>query len=245
MKDLKFIVLILFISSFFSCNRLLIELYTTKEVKTEVLYNKKKDKTLVLFPMVHINHPEFYADAKSKLQQLRKQGYTVFFESVALRDSTSFTSQELDTIKRKTRKIVGMHFTNFKDKKNKSIPNAIRNNNYISQSRENLGMQPEDFIVDIPMDVLIEIYEEKYGDIKLTPCDWETDYLEKYNCETIPEVRADDMIVYTRNDTIEKRVYESELKKIALVYGGQHFQFLKGGFQQHGYKEIDTLALFK
>ena len=95
------------------------------------------------------------------------------------------------------------------------------------------------------MNELIEIYEKKYGPIKLTDCDWETDYLEKYECETVPKIRTDDILVYTRNDTIEKRVYESKLKKIALVYGEKHFNFIKGGFQQNGYKEVDTLNLFE
>ncbi len=245
MKYLKLILLIFTVVFICSCNRLLIGLLTSKEVKTEVFFNQNENKTLVLFPMVHINHPEFYADVKYKLEKLRKQGYTVFFESIALKDSTAFTAQEMDTLTRKTRKILGIYMSDYKDQKNKSLPRAIRNNNYISQNRENLGMQPQDMIVDIPMDELIDIYEAKYGNIQLTQCDWETDYLEKYKCETVPEVRADEIIMYTRNDTIEKRVYESELKKIALVYGSGHFNFIKGGFQQNGYKKIDSLNLFK
>ncbi|TXK74600.1 hypothetical protein [Mesonia sp. HuA40] len=242
----SFIVLILFLCVLSSCSTIYLKLITSKKVKTKVFYNQEKDKTLVLFPMVHINHPEFYADVKTKLEKLRKQGYTVFFESVALRDSTAFSPQEMDTLKRKMRKIVGMHFSDsFKDKENKSIPKIIRNSKYTSQNRENLGIQPADIRVDIPGDKMIEIYEEKYGPIKLTQCDWETDYLEKYECETVPRVRADDIMVYTRNDTIEKRVYGSKLKKIALVYGKKHFQFIKGGFLGNGYTEIDSLNLFK
>ncbi|SHJ17639.1 hypothetical protein SAMN04488096_109146 [Mesonia phycicola] len=244
MKYLKYIILIFSIFFICSCNSLFIDLLTSKEVKTEVFYNQEKNKTLVLFPMVHINHPEFYDDTKSKLEKLRQQGYTVFFESIALKDSTVFNTQEMDTLTRKTRKISGIYMSDYKDQKNKSLPKAIRNSNYISQNRENLGFQEQDMIVDIPMNELIEIYEAKYGVIQLTQCDWETDYLEKYECETVPQVRANDVLIYTRNDTIEKRIYESKLKKIALVYGKKHFQFIRGGFMQNGYKEVDTLNLF-
>ncbi|WP_121667521.1 hypothetical protein [Mesonia aquimarina] len=229
MKYVRPLILIFITCTLFSCNKLLVELFTSKKVKTEVFYNQEKEKTLVLFPMVHINHPEFYADVKTKLEKLRKKGYTVFYESVALQDSTSFSPKEMDTLTRKTRKITGIYMSDYKDQQNKSIPKAIRNNNYISQSKENLGITPQDMLVDIPMNELIEIYEKKYGAIKLTQCDWKTDYLEEYDCETVPKVRTDEIIVYTRNDTIEKRVYESKLKKIALVYGKKHFQFIKGG----------------
>ncbi|MFD2433631.1 hypothetical protein ACFSO9_08855 [Mesonia maritima] len=243
MKYLRPLILVFITCTFFSCNSLLLKLITSKKVKTEVFYNQEKDKTLVLFPMVHINRPEFYADVKTKLEKLREKGYTVFLEGVALKDSTAFSPEEIDTITRKMRKITGMYLSNYKNQQNKSIPRAIRNSKYSSESYENMGLQPEDINVDIPMNELIEIYEEKYGTIKLTNCDWQTNYLE-YECETVPQVRADDIIVYTRNDTIEKRVYESKLKKIALVYGGKHFDFIKGGFLGNGYKEIDTIDLF-
>ncbi|MBW2963025.1 hypothetical protein [Mesonia aestuariivivens] len=244
MKYLKFSLLIIFTFTFISCTSILLKLITSKEIKTKVFYNQEKDKTLVIFPMLHINHPEFYADAKIKLEKLRQQGYTVFLEGVALEDSTAFSSQQIDTITRKMRKITGYNLSNYKNEENKSIPKAIRNSKYISESHENMGIQPEDITVDIRMNELIEIYEEKYGPIKLTTCDWQTDYLEKYECEPVPKVRTDDILVYTRNDTIEKRVYESKLKKIALVYGSKHFQFITGGFRHNGYKEIDTLDLF-
>jgi len=242
MRSFITLILLLFIVS--SCTSILLKVITSKKIKTKVFYNQEKDKTLVIFPVLHINHPEFYADAKVKLEKLRQQGYIVFLEGVALKDSTSFSSQQIDTIKRKMRKITGFNLTNYKNEQNKSIPKAIRNSKYVSQSYENMGIQPEDITIDIPMNELIEIYEEKYGVIQLTQCDWETDYLEKYECETVPKVRADDVLIYTRNDTIEKRVYESKLKKIALVYGSGHFNFIKGGFQQNGYKEVDTLDLF-
>ena len=83
MKYFKFSFLIIFTFTFISCNSILLKLITSKEIKTKVFYNQEKDKTLVIFPMLHINHPEFYADAKVKLEKLRQQGYTVFLEGVA------------------------------------------------------------------------------------------------------------------------------------------------------------------
>lgn len=144
MKYFKFSFLIIFTFTFISCNSILLKLITSKEIKTKVFYNQEKDKTLVIFPMLHINHPEFYADAKVKLEKLRQQGYTVFLEGVALEDSTSFSSQQLDTVTRKMRKIVGYNLSNYKNKQNKSISKAIRNSKYVSESRENMGIQPED-----------------------------------------------------------------------------------------------------
>lgn len=208
---------------------------TSKSVKTEILYHEENNKKLALFPMVHLNNPAFFEDVKHKLDSLRNDGYSVFYETVQL-DSTLYASREIDTITRKWRKIIGFYLTKYDDQDNKSLPRALRNSKYVAQTKKNTGLTKQDHKIDVPIDTLIQVFEIKYGEIKLSPCDFLTDLKAEYNCGKAPNYQRKYVLMDVRNQYIEQKVLQSEYKKIALVYGKYHFKELKKSFQDHGYQ---------
>ncbi|TXK75777.1 hypothetical protein [Mesonia sp. K4-1] len=210
---------------------------TSKSVKTEVFYNKKENKKLVTFPMVHLNHQEFYDDVKYKLDSLRKQNYTIFYESVKL-DTTLYSKKEIDTFKMKARKLMGFHLTAYNDKENKSLPKALRNSKYANQTHKNIGLTKTDIKIDLPLDTLLQVFELKYNKIKLGPCDYLTGLKQEYNCQQVSSFKRDDVIMSIRNQYIEYKVLNSPYNKIALVYGKNHFKELNESFKKKGYKHL-------
>lgn len=231
----RFILLFIFIFSLSSCNRILFNYFANKkEVKLSKFYNNEQDKTIVFVPMVHVSTPEFYQDVKTKLDSLRTMGYVVFYESVAF-DTKKYNHKELDTIYRKFRKLVGFNLTNYKDSTNKSIPKFYSNDKYISQNNDLIGIEKNDLKVDLPADTIIKLYEKKVEKIILSDCDFNTPLQAEYNCKTLNWFYA----IHTfRDDFIEKKTLASDYKKIAMVYGSEHFHFYRGTLQSHGYTKV-------
>ncbi|MDQ7916361.1 hypothetical protein RBU60_02145 [Mesonia sp. MT50] len=231
----KLVLSLLLLILLTGCRSFILKTMVSKSVEIEVLYNKEKDKKLVLLPMVHLNHPEFFEDVKHKLDSLRDDGYSVFYETVQL-DSTLYASKEIDTITRKWRKIVGFHLTKYDDSENKSLPRALRNNKYVAQTKKNIGLKKQDRKIDVPIDTLIQVFEIKYDEVRLSPCDFLTDLKAEYNCGKTPLHQRKYILLKVRNQYIENKVLQSKDKKIALVYGKDHFKELKQSFQNQGYQ---------
>ena len=238
MKKFLLITLLAIFST--SCSRIYLGLVSSKKVKTETFYNEELDKTLVCFPMVHLNKPEFYEDVKVKLHDLREKGYVVYYEGVKF-DSLAMSKPKTDTLKRKMRKLLGFNFTNYADSTNKSLPKIFKNKKYALQTRESIGINEKDINVDFSVSEIINNYETNHGKIILTECDLETPLNDKYECNTLPKVYENEVIVYARNDKIFQAVKNSRHQKIALVYGRKHFtNALYGRFQgKAGYKWLD------
>lgn len=188
--------------------------------------------------MVHLNHPEFYEDVKHKLDSLRKLEFKVFYESVSL-DTTLYSKKEIDTLKWKLRKLLGFHLTKYNDKKNKSLPSILRNSNYEAQTKTNTGLTENDIKIDVPVDTLLQVYELKYDPIKLSTCDFLTGLKEEYHCDPASKKKRDFIIMDVRNQYIEHKVIHTKYKKIALVYGKNHFKELKKNFKEKGFKILE------
>jgi len=238
MKKLLLIVLLAIFST--SCSRIYLGLVSSKKVITETFYNEELDKTLVCFPMVHLNKPEFYEDVRKKLTNLREEGYVVYYEGIKF-DSLQMAKPKIDSLKRKMRKLLGFNFTNYKDSTNKSFPKFFKNKKYALQTRESIGINENDINVDFSVSEIITNYETNHGKIILTECDLETPLNDKYECDVLPKVYENEVIVYARNDKIFQAVKNSRHQKIALVYGKMHFtNALYGRFQgKEGYKWLD------
>ncbi len=217
-----------------SCASTYLALITSKSVKLNTFYNEDEDKTVVLFPMVHVNKPEFFEDVKIKLDSLRRDGFLVFYEGVAVVDSTMYSKENYDTLTLKARKLFGFNFQSktYSSKENKSLPKAIHNDKYIAQNRDIIGIKDEDVNVDMSVVEMIEVYEQKYGKIKLEDCDFTTPLNSKFKCDRLPNYL--DIMIMTRNDTILSHLYKESHKKIALVYGERHFDFMRGALQKQG-----------
>lgn len=237
MKKIIAFLLIVFCCS--SCNRLLLNHIIKEDVELEVLQHHMTGKTLAFVPMTHIAEPTFYEQVKFKVDSLRKDGFVIFYEGVSLSKDNKLDSLQKDTLKRKVRKLMGFHLGGgYKNKENKSLPKILRNTKkYVNQTDKNTGITKKDRRVDIPIDELIARYEKDKVEIKLTNCDWETALYEKYNCNDSYE--NDYVLMQLRNDYILERIRFSKQKKIALVYGSNHYKRMRYDLVSSGFKEIE------
>ncbi|WP_274474060.1 hypothetical protein [Mangrovimonas aestuarii] len=208
------------------------------EVELSSYYNEKENKTLVMVPMVHLNRPEFYDDVRNKLDSLRNEGFTVFYEGV-VHDTENYSPEQNDTILWKFRKLIGFSLTtHYNDTNNKSTPAYFKNDKYVMQTKKNIGISDQDLRVDLSKDTIIKMYERENGVIALTECDYNTPLMEKYECESSGRHQATQTF---RNGYIVKSTVDSPMNKIALVYGQAHFKWLKLDFiYNHGYREVKS-----
>lgn len=205
-------------------------------VDLEVYRQPQKNKTLVFVPMLHIGKPVFYEDVKKKLDSLRSEGFVIFYENVKF-DRKKYSREELDTLNRKIRKLLGFYFTNYKDSTNLSLSKSFFNDKYVLQTKARTGITEKDLKVDLPLDRLVQLYEKEFGKIMLAPCDFDTPLKAEYNCKTL----SSEYVRHTaRNEFILKQIRKAPYKKIALVYGKSHFRFFQAVLsEQEGFVEID------
>lgn len=205
-------------------------------VDLEVYHHIEKDKTIVFVPMLHIGKSVFYEDVKKNLDSLRSEGFVIFYENVKF-DREKYSPEELDTLNRKIRKLLGFYFTNYKDSTNLSLPKSFFNDKYVLQTKARTGIVEKDRKVDLPLDSLVQLYEKKFGEIILAPCDFATPLKAEYNCKTLNS----EYVRHTaRDEFILKKIREAPYKKIVLVYGKSHIRFFQTILsEQEGFVEID------
>lgn len=190
------------------------------------VFANEADKTVAYIAMRHIGTKEFYNDVKHKVDSLQGEGYIVFMESVRVTDS--LTPAQKDTLQLKIRKITGVHIGDkgYID----TINNRLLGRRY--KNRRGLINQPKYHelgvdtlsgrIVDIPMNRLVEVYEEKYGSLWLNPCDWTTRPEEKYDCGKEPKGQYNYLVLSYRNKHLADEVTREKHNKIAIIYGASH-----------------------
>ncbi|MGA9211993.1 hypothetical protein [Kaistella sp.] len=96
-------------------------------------------------------------------------------------------------------------------------------------SYEELGLTIENSKrADVDYRDIVDHYEKKYGEIKLTDCDFKTSVYEKYTkCKEenkVPLKQRNDVLVNFRNEVVVKNIKESPHQKIAIVYGEDHMK---------------------
>ncbi|WLD24006.1 hypothetical protein NU10_01040 [Flavobacterium dauae] len=79
---------------------------------------------------------------------------------------------------------------------------------------------------------MIEIYEEHYGKIALTDCDYKTRLGKKYKCSKIDENKEYYLLNGLRDAHVLDEIEKSTAKKIVLVYGRIHIMDLHSKIQK-------------
>jgi hypothetical protein len=197
---------------------------------------KSNSKEVVFFPMRHIATEEFYNDVKSKIDSLNKLGYYFFYESLNVSVNDTITL-------RKYRKVNGL-----------SIPKPGLGYMYMIDSvykfklKKKMIDQPkykelgiDSFSgkrVDLNLKDIIKAYESEHGEIKLESCDYQTSVYEKSIChdKKIDQKTIDNLILTLRNQKIVDEIYLQKRKKIAMIYGEEHFIQIKGCLLSNGFK---------
>jgi nucleoside diphosphate kinase len=203
---------------------------------------QNNNKTVVFIPVWHIGKESYYKSVKTQIDSLRKENFVVFYESVDYLPNTDKATK--DTLDLKMRRILGYHITSYKDNDNDSQPNYLKNNNYIAQSAENTGLKIGDINADMSINELIQAYEKKYGTILLNDCDYQTDLLDKYNCESI-QAHYEYALLHTfRNRNLVNQITNTKAPKIVVLYGKQHWDEISKRLENKGF-EISKLKTFK
>jgi hypothetical protein len=227
--------------------------YIDKSLKrAEKLFHAQNDKTVIFVPMAHIGTKEGYAEVRAYLDSLKADGFVTFYEGLAglpfhldtIADITSpmfdaivdsvrnlpdtvrhSLGMRQDTLERKSRYIMNFDPIVYTNEYATKGSRGSKNKKYITQNDVDLGLTTDrDIWVDYTTADLVELYEKEYGTIELTPYDFATPLDQPYEQKNITHEWS--YASKYRNDLLERRVLESEHKRIAVVYGASHARWI-------------------
>ncbi len=205
---------------------------------------EKEDQQVVYIGTTHIAKPSFFTEVRQQVDSLRKEGFVFIKEGVSIAEGT--TEKEVDTLKRKLRQLIGLSIGDYSNRKNKSLPKLYTSGDYVMQTDSLLGLNSNDERVDLTYNEMIAAHEEKYGEIILTECDWETDLFDQYDCRDGNAYNQSFYVVdILRTDHIVDYVLNTEAKKVAVVYGAGHFKWFYPDLIKNGYIYKNEKLSFK
>lgn len=226
MKSKTLLLLVVASISLTSCMSLALNLIGVYDPEAITIPLTNDDRSVVFIPMKHIALKEFYANVGHKTDSLQKEGYTVFLESVSVKDSLSKT--EKDTLELKFRKILGTHVSKkgYLDTINGKLMGKKYNNKkgIVNQPRYvKMGIDTSKArIVDVPANELLKEYEKEFGKVVLTDCDYNTKMEDKYTCGKFPKEGRDKMVRTYREKHLAQAIMNEPNKKVAVLFGALH-----------------------
>lgn len=196
----------------------------------------KNQNEVVFIPMKHFGTELFYKNVKDKIDSLKRIGYYFYYEKI------TFSLNDTITLM-KYKKFQGMPISKDNGKYMHLIDSLYKiklKKKLIDQpSYKDLGIE---FVngrnVDVTLKEIIDFYENKYGVLKLEPCDYQTSIYEKSSCKhkTIDEKIKDDAMLTFRNKHVIDELLKEKQTKIAIIYGANHFIGIKEDLLKIGYK---------
>ena len=222
MKNFNFLWLLLCASSCNLAGKIVLNRAGILEKKVTIEKVTNLNKTIVFIKMHYVGAPDFYKDVKAKVDSLHSEGYMFLYEEVTINAQSD--SLEIDTIKRKYRKLFGFGLSNkgYLDTTDYSIMGnklAILKKLINQPKYEQLGIDTTvDKLEDLSANQLINIYEEKFGAILLLKCEMFTSFSEKYECAKPDENAKELLVKNARNENLTKAI------KIGIIYGSDHIE---------------------
>lgn len=235
------LVLITFLLLFSSCaESLVLQSTGVLQNASRMHHLKNGDREIIFIPMRHLGKRNYYDFIQHHVDSLQKEGFVVFYESIAYQVDSA---QQRDLYDRKFRKLVGHVMGSTKLYENSSDTSRI----LMAPIYRNLGsriiQQPEysffkvDYnnavVADIPKNVLLDEFEYTYGDIVLDSCDWNTPLNESYTCKPIKSrlriLFDKEFIMKRREENLAALVSDAAQKKILIMFGAAHYK----GFLRH------------
>ncbi|UIR54500.1 hypothetical protein LZQ00_09470 [Sphingobacterium sp. SRCM116780] len=235
-----FIFLTILFLLFSSCSEsLLVQSTGVLQNASKTYHLKNGNREIIYIPMRHLGKRNYYDFIQRKVDSLQKEGFVVFYESIAYEvDSV----QQRDVYDRKFRKLVGHVVGSTKVYEKTSDTTKV----LMAPIYKNLGsriiQQPEysffkvDYntavVADIPKNVLLDEYEYTHGPIVLDDCDWNTPLNKPYTCKPIKtkwkNIFNKDFIMKRREENLAALVADASQQKILIMFGGAHYKgFLK------------------
>lgn len=206
------------------------------DVKLSKVTNEEKE--VIFIPMHHLGTKLFYDDVKTKIDSLKKIGYFFYTEEVKGNKKDSITV-------RKSIKLTGIPFSRnnagYKHFFDSIYKGKVKYKKEIfdQPSPSKFGLDESNSkTVDVTLKEMIDYYESKYGEIKLEPCDFEKSFYEKPSCKHKPagEKVRDDVYLDFRNRNVIKTLFNDDHKKVAIIYGAEHFRGIREELLKKGFK---------
>lgn len=187
-----------------------------KKTNASVYSYNLGNKEIKYIPMHHLGKKEFYDDAKTKINQLKSDGYVVYYEEIS--SNLKIDSLQKDTIRRKVRKIKGFSGS-YKD-----VAKGSFFKNYIKQPPySELGITENDKRADIDYLQFINEWEKTNGVIMLDSIDLNTKFDAKYEKGTFyTKKQYEKIVIDFRNQYLLNLIKENKDNKILIIYGEGH-----------------------
>jgi hypothetical protein len=191
------------------------------------------NKQILFVGMHHVGRQEFYTDVKRIADSLQKLNYTIIYESAA--SNYADNSKEADTLNRKFRKLMGLAIGGTKgyyDTTTNLIGGILK---YKGKYRlvnqyKNWYLMDTSYAkrVDLPLENLINYYEQNYKSIPIDSCDYATPFTAAYSCKSMGLLTANnfknDIILDYRNKHIASFIHKHSNTKFLIIYGKLHFK---------------------
>lgn len=207
------LILLLFIVFATSCNIIKsVSMLNSSEVNSSVYSDGSR--TVEFVEMIHVGKPEFYKNVKDKVFKSKQKTYVLFYEGLK-------KDVENDTLKIKLRKIIGFYpSTGFYKT---SLNSLLKTNKYMAQNNDMFITSKDsiDFNIDISLNELISVYEEKFGRIQLSGEDFNIPLNNMIN-NKLPFSKTKKIIIDYRNLNLAKTVENSKYQNIIILYGALH-----------------------
>lgn len=243
MKQLYlFLALVTACFTFSSCYTLLFKSYGILDKSASPKKISSSNKEVIYIPMHHVGKKEFYADVKMRLDSLQKEGYAIYYEGTKYtRENDSLKN---DTIAMKLRKVLGIDLNAMKSQGGylDTLNGTLVGKKIKAVSKHHLVNQPKNYLMldtitakraDIYLSDALLAFEEKYGTVVLTDCDYRMKTGEKYTCDTYKQKEARQFILIDyRNQHLSGEILNDPHSKIAIIYGAKHFKGVLENLQQ-------------
>lgn len=228
-KLIRFFCVVVAVSYLSGCRLVAPSLMFNKSLEKWHIAEYSNDTTgrrVIYLGMVHIGKPQYYEEIKNYLDSLRGEGYVFLYEGVGIPDSMGLDSAQVDLLRRKMRKMIGVHLSNYTNEENKSLPKGYNKKKYDDQDYSYLGVFADSSYcihADLLTPELIRRYEESKGEIRLTDYDWEIPLLAKYKPrKSRPKTtygQRDYFLTVLRDKKVIETVAESEHDRMVIILG--------------------------
>jgi hypothetical protein len=230
-SNMKYFLAIITLSVINGCGFLLVKIggLDNNKVSISKLSNQKIE--LICIPMHHVGTIIFYNNVKQIIDSLVSRGYYCYYEGAERKHNDSLIR---DTYTKKLRYLISSSFGkgNYYDSSTKMFSNGVwykGNLNLIPQPKSNYFFDPSNSsMADYPLDLLVNEYESKFGEIILDSCNLNTTLKSECNCTLAPKesklLFSRNYIHEFRNNIIVDSITNNNRKKIVLVYGENHIE---------------------
>ena len=198
----------------------------------------RDDNKIIFIPMHHLGTVLFYKDVKIKIDSLKKAGFYFYTEEITVNRADTITI-------RKANKLKGVPFSKGNIGYKHYFDSLYRGKVKLKKElvdQPKYGLFGLDSInsrnVDVTYKDMISYYEKKYGELKLRPCDFKKSFYEKPDCDDKPIDKKifQEIIIDFRNANVVKAILKDDRKKIAIIYGENHFKGIKEELLKQGFK---------